>query len=160
MLDVTTKLDKHHVLIVATYSNESGTGQWNFSVDETMSNLNIMIAGDKSKVWIYDPNNKTLKNDIKTFALNNVKAYTIESPETGEWKLDTFSRGPYSVRLTAKSKISLSHGFSIEPPNTMADVRHFTPLGGKHSLLVSIQKCILSVKEYQIRFILNNSIGN
>ncbi|XP_031619928.1 hemicentin-1-like [Contarinia nasturtii] len=150
--DVTKKLDKQHTLLISTYSNHSELSQWTFPVDETMKNLNIMIAGEKAKVWFYDPTNIAVKNKFDSVSLIYVKGYTIENPVPGEWQIETFAHGPHSVRLTANSKIHLSYGFSVESPNRTSDISHFTPWGGLPNILTIVSSHKINLTEAHLQF--------
>lgn len=123
------KIDKHHVLLTAFYAPEADSSLWEFAVDESISKLELMIAGEKAKVWIYSSDGKLAINATETIKLPHVKGYTIDSPSAGIWKIDVDAISAHSVRITVNSKWSFSYGFSIQSPTSMLNT-HFFPLNG------------------------------
>lgn len=128
--DFIKKLDNHHVLLTSFYAPEADSSRWEFSVDESVDTLELIISGEKPKVWIYSPDGKMIKYETETVSLTHVKSYIVNSPHNGTWQIDVESKSAHSVRITANSKLSFSYGFSVQSPTSMLDT-HLFPLKGK-----------------------------
>lgn len=127
--DVSTKFNNHHVLITTSYKfGQNLTDSWLFTVDETISKIHVMIAGEEPKIWIFDSNKTNIGNE--TLALENAIGHTIENPTAGIWKIECVSLGSHSVRITAESTLRFSYGFSEQPVSSLSDTS-YTPLNGK-----------------------------
>ncbi|XP_055324358.1 hemicentin-1-like [Sitodiplosis mosellana] len=146
--DVSTKLNDHHVLITTSYKFGGGSNRWNFTVDETMSKIHVIITGQGPKIWIYDSNKTNIINE--TLTLDNAIGHTIDNPSAGIWEIEYVSSGSHSVRITAESTLSLSYGFSIQPVSSLSDAS-YTPLNGMPNILsiVSSEKVNLIEVHFQ-----------
>lgn len=127
--DVTAKLDDHHELLTTSYKSGKGSDRWNFIVDDTISKIHVMIAGEKPLLWVYDPSHKGI-NGTETVKLENVKSLTVEHPATGTWEIECVTAESHSIRITADSRLSFSYGFSVQPTNSLSDAS-LTPLNGR-----------------------------
>lgn len=131
--DFITKLDNHHVLLTSFYAAEADSSRWDFSVDKTVDTLELIISGERPKVWIYSPNGKMVKYWTETVSLTHVKGYTVNSPHNGTWQIDVESKSAHSVRITADSKLRFSYGFSVQSPTSMLDTHLFPVKGNSNS---------------------------
>lgn len=128
--DVTQKLDKRHVLLSSIYRSDAGSEDFLIPIDKTVNQFHIMISGQNPAIKIHNPNNILIENSKQTVNLRNVKGYTIDDIIAGTWKIEASSDSSYSIQVTGNSDLLFTHGFSIQPTESIEETT-FSPLSGK-----------------------------
>lgn len=131
--DVGDKLHAHNVLLNFFNLSAERTDPIEFLVDKTVSKFDMIVSGQEAKVTIFDPNNNILDKPMTTIDLKNVAAYTVADPMIGKWKMYVMADDVFSVRITGTSNVSITYGYSVQSPDSMAETT-FNPLIGKRSL--------------------------
>lgn len=149
--DVSAKLESNHVLLTSQYASRADDSIWDFSVDETINKLELMVCGENAKVLIVHPYGRFADDATETVISTNVKGYTIDKPSNGTWQINVASKSAHSVRITADSSLSFSFGFSarpVQPPNYMLDTQFF-PLNSEWLMIFRAWKLWIFVHFYR-----------
>lgn len=128
--DVSDNLHTDNVLLNYFNCSAARIEPIEFLIDKTLKKFEIVVSAQNAKMTIFDPNNNILDKPMTTVNLKNVTAYTVEEPIVGKWTIQVVSDDSFSVRITGASNVSFSYGYSVQPPDSMAETT-FNPLMGK-----------------------------
>lgn len=131
LTDIKVKLDIRHIPLASSDWSEAGVRYLDVRVDETLSKMDIVIAGEKAQVRLFNPNGDIV-NAPETMNTKHVKGIRVDYPEAGVWQIQTESHASHSVRVTGHSNVS--HQF--DGPNSMLNTSDtsnttFIPLIGE-----------------------------
>ncbi|CAO1403099.1 unnamed protein product [Diamesa serratosioi] len=87
-----------------------GTSFMPFSVDFTVSDIDIRLTGEDAKLTIKNPLNEIITGE--DLSLENVKIVIIKNPMIGRWTVLAESSSEYTLQIGSNSELLIEYGFS------------------------------------------------
>lgn len=113
---VSSNLDKGAQILDLISSDKAGNHTIPISVDDTLKDFSISVAGGGPSIVVTNPNNEPSKKAKEIVNLPNVKTVQVKNPEPGEWRIDAGSDTPHTIKVVGISDVVFNYGFSLHSP--------------------------------------------
>ncbi|XP_062562795.1 hemicentin-1-like [Armigeres subalbatus] len=119
LLGIKEMMSIDHVPLKSVDSNTSETHDIDLSVDSTLKEFSVSVAGHRPKIEIIDPRHTPYNNTRSVLDLENIKVVNVAEPLPGKWNIKAGSTSSHSVRLSGNSELKFNFGFSGTKPISM-----------------------------------------
>ena len=103
-----------------------------FSVDSTMTDIEIRLCGEGPKLKIKNPLDQIVIGDVMTS--DNLQIVKFQNPMAGRWTIDADSSSEYTIQIGSNSELKFEYGFSTKASRHRRTTS-VQPLKGSNNIL-------------------------
>ncbi|XP_052863793.1 hemicentin-1-like [Anopheles cruzii] len=136
LLAIRNTMDTHHVPLKAIDSAAPKAHDIDLSVDSTLKEFSVSVAGVKPTIEILDPQSEPYNRSREVLHLENIRVVNVPDPAPGRWNIKASSDSSHSIRLSGLSEVQFNFGFSLVEPHNNRSLSHQPVLDEKNFLAV------------------------
>lgn len=99
------------------------------SVDTSLTNFTVTIAGGHPSITVRNPNNEISNKTEEILNHPNSISVLVKDPEPGKWNIDAESDTSHTVKVIGISNVTFEFGFSLHKPAKL-DETQSRPISG------------------------------
>ena len=119
ILAIQTQLDDDFTTLKYLIKDAAGTSTEEFSVDSTITEIQISLSGSNPSMVIKNPLGEIITGTVTSMA--NLIIVKILNPMPGKWTVEVKSSSKHSIRFGAISSLKVGFGFSADTPSKLAE---------------------------------------